>query len=95
MVLQTHPNLQFKDILMKEVHSFRSHVNRLYTQFKQQKNRKENLPDNHVYIHMDFAEDYRCRSQNEIQSAYRDTSCFCCNCFDHNFRKDLVLQRLG
>ena len=27
-------------------------------------------PDNHVYIHMDFAEDYRSWSQNEIQSAY-------------------------
>ena len=70
MVLQTHPYLQLKDILMKEIHSFRSHVNRVYTQFKQQKNLKENLPDNHVYIHMDFAEDYRCRSQNEIQSVY-------------------------
>ena len=66
MVLQTHPYLQFKDILMKEVHSFRSHVNRVYTQFKQQKNLKENLPDNNV----DFLEDYRCKSQNEIQSAY-------------------------
>ena len=55
---------------MKEVHSFRSHVNRVYKQFKQQNNLKENLPDNHVYIHMDFAEDYRCRSQNEIQSVY-------------------------
>ena len=70
MVLQTHPYLQFKDILMKEVHSFRSLVNRVYTQFKQQKNLKENLPDNHVYIHMDFAKDYRCRSQNEIQLAF-------------------------
>ena len=44
MVLQTHPYLQFKDILMKEIHSFRSHVNRVYTQFKQQKNFKENFP---------------------------------------------------
>ena len=51
MVLQTHPYLQFKDILMKEVHSFRSHVNRVYTQFKQQKNLKENLSYNLVYIH--------------------------------------------
>ena len=70
MVLQRHPYLQFKDILMKEVHSFLSHVSKGYTQFKQQKNLKENLPDNHVYIHMGFAEDYRFRSQNEIQSAY-------------------------
>ena len=44
IVLQTHPYLQFKDILIKEAHSFRSHVNRVYTQFKQQKNFKENFP---------------------------------------------------
>ena len=55
--------------MIRDVHSFRGHVNRVYTQFKQQKFLKENLPDNHVYIHMDFAEDYRCRSQEEIQSA--------------------------
>ena len=74
LVSQTHPYLQFKDILIKEVHLFRSRVNRVYTQFKQQKNLKENVPDNHVYIHMDFAEDYRCKSQNEIQSAYWSTT---------------------
>ena len=39
-------------------------------QFREQKYLKENLPPNHVYIHMDFAEDYGCRSQNEIQSVY-------------------------
>ena len=30
MILQTHPYLQLKDILMKGVHSFCSHVNRVY-----------------------------------------------------------------
>ena len=70
MISQTHSYLQFSDILITDVHSFRGHVNRVYTQFKQQKFLKENLPDNHVYIHVDFAEDYRCRSQEEIQSAY-------------------------
>ena len=74
LVLQTHLYLQFQDILIKEVHSFRSRVNRVYTQFKEQKNLKENVPDNHVYIHMDFAEDCRCKSQNEIQSAYWSTT---------------------
>ena len=44
MDLQTHLYRQFKDILMKEVHSFRSHVNRVHTQFKQQKNLKEIFP---------------------------------------------------
>ena len=33
-------------------------------------NLKENLPSNHIYIHRDFAEDYRYRSQEELQSVY-------------------------
>ena len=35
-----------------------------------QQNLKENLPSKHIYIHMGFAEVYRCRSQGELQSAY-------------------------
>ena len=38
--------------------------------FKQENYIKENLPKNQVYILMDFAEDYRCRSQKKIQSTY-------------------------
>ena len=52
------------------MYTFRGHVNRISAQLKEQKDLKENLTENHKYIHMDFAKDYKCRSQNEIQSAY-------------------------
>ena len=35
MISQTHSYLQLSDILIRDVHSFRGHVNRVYTQFKQ------------------------------------------------------------
>ena len=35
-----------------------------------QQNLKENLPSNHIYIHMNLVEAYICRSQEVIQSAY-------------------------
>ena len=70
MITQTLSHAQFKALLGKDTLTFRSHVSRTGTQFKEQQYLKENLLPNHVYIHMDFAEDYRFRSQNEIQSAY-------------------------
>ena len=70
VITQTLSHAQFNALLGKDTLTFRSHVSRIGMQFKEQKYLKENLPPNHVYIHMDFAEDYRCRSQNEIQSAY-------------------------
>ena len=70
MVRQTYSHSQFNRFLMDDAHSFGGHIYRVFTQVKQQKYVKENLPENQVYIHMEFAEDYRCRSQNEIQSAY-------------------------
>lgn len=70
LITQTISHAQFEALLHKDTLTFRSHISRIAAQFKEQKYLKENLPPNHVYIHMDFAEDYRCRSQNEIQSAY-------------------------
>ena len=35
---------------------------------------KEILPNNNVLVQMDFAEDYKCQSQDEIQSAYWNTT---------------------
>jgi len=40
------------------------------TQFEQIRLLKEKLPLYHVVIHMDFAENYGCKSLEEIQSAY-------------------------
>ena len=70
MIPQTISQAQFKALLQKDAPTFRSHISRTAAQLREQEYLKENLPPNHVYIHMDFAKDYRCRSQNEIQSAY-------------------------
>ena len=70
IVTETLNRSEFFKRIIDDVHNFRSHVFRISCQFKEQRNLKENLPSNHAYIHMDFAEDYKCRSQNEVQSAY-------------------------
>ena len=70
MITQTTSHTQFKALLQKDAATFCSHIRRIAVQFREQRYLKEDPPPNHVYIHMDFAEDYRCRLQNEIQSAY-------------------------
>ena len=70
MITQTISHAKFKALLQKDTATFRSHISRTAVRFREQKYLKENLPPNHVYIHMDFAEDYGCRLQNEIQSVY-------------------------
>ena len=59
---------------LEEISEFREHAKRVSTQCKAQRTLKENLKDGHVAIHLDFAEDFRCRSQEEVQSAYWNTS---------------------
>jgi len=44
------------------------------TQYLQTWKLKETLPENKIIIHMDFAENYTCKSANEIQSAYWNTT---------------------
>ena len=47
---------------LEEISEFREHAKRFSTQYKAQRILKENSKDGHVAIHLDFAEDYRCRS---------------------------------
>ena len=70
MITQTISHAPFKALLPNNTATFCSHISRIATQIREQKHLKENLPPDHVHIHMDFPEDYRCRSQNKIQSAY-------------------------
>lgn len=41
-----------------------------HKQYQEIKRLKENLPRNHLIVEMDFAENYSCKSVEEIQSAY-------------------------
>ena len=47
---------------LEEISEFREHAKRFSTQYKAQRILKENSKDVHVAIHLDFAEDYRCKS---------------------------------
>ena len=71
IVKQTNSKSDFEKHFLNEIVKFRGHRERIKQQFTVQRTLKENLEQNHVYIHMDFAEDYRCRSQEEIQSTVR------------------------
>ena len=71
IVKQTNSKNDFEKHFLNEIVKFRGHRERIKQQFIVQRILKENLEQNHVYIHMDFTEDYRCRSQEEIQSTVR------------------------
>ncbi|XP_078616892.1 uncharacterized protein LOC144885097 [Branchiostoma floridae x Branchiostoma japonicum] len=60
----------FADMFIKESVVFREHTIRANEQYAQLKALKETLPPKHVIIQMDFAENYKVKTTDEIQSAY-------------------------
>ena len=70
VVRKTRKKTDLEQYFQKQIVAFREHVKRIRNQYIVQRDLKENLPPNHIYIHIDFAEDYKCRSLEEIQSAY-------------------------
>ena len=56
--------------LFQKTNTFIGHVKRVSNQYETQRKLKENLRNGHIAVHMDFAEDYSCRSQDEVQTAY-------------------------
>lgn len=61
---------EFVTIMKEETQAFSNHVFRLRSQFQQLKKNKETLKDHEMIIQMDFAENFACRSLDEIQTAY-------------------------
>jgi hypothetical protein len=49
-------------------------VERVHIQYEQIKLLKQTLPEHHFIIQLDFAENYFCRSHEEVQSAYFNQS---------------------
>ena len=64
----------FLALMKEEIVEFKDHAGRVKNQYNQVKQLKEILPSNHAMVQMDFAEDYKCQSQDEIQSAYRNAT---------------------
>ena len=61
---------EFKTTFIKELGDFRGHIHRVATQYNEIRYLRENLPDGHMTVQMDFAENYSCSHSSEIQSAY-------------------------
>ena len=57
-------------IFEQQVDEFISHVERVNTQYDQIRTLKDKLPPHNVIVQMDFAENYSCKSLEEVQSAY-------------------------
>lgn len=60
---------EYIDMIKKHIQSFRQHLHRISEQYKQIKELKEKLPENHVIVHMDFAENFLCQSVEAPQGA--------------------------
>ena len=56
--------------VVKQREEFQEHVERVTAQYEQIRYLKQNLPAQHVLVHMDFAENYSCKSLDEVQTAY-------------------------
>lgn len=63
-------NNEFIEQTVKQTNEFADHVSRVHKQYGEMKRLKEELPQNHVIVQMDFEENYSCKSLNEMQSAY-------------------------
>ena len=70
-VVQTSVNAkEFKEKVMSQYEKFICHCERIRVQFQGLKDLKANLPENHVLVQMDFAENFTAHCADEIQSAY-------------------------
>lgn len=61
---------EFIDMFMGECETIRYHISLVQNQYREVKRLKENLDINEMIVQMDFAENYTCSNQSEIQSAY-------------------------
>ena len=64
------PRQEFCNIFKEEMKNFREHAERVKVHYHQIKELKQNLPEGHMIVQMDFAENYACQSVEEVQSAY-------------------------
>ncbi|XP_060579551.1 uncharacterized protein LOC132736439 [Ruditapes philippinarum] len=60
----------FVTLIKKEIEDFCGHVHRVKCQYQELKANKESLQNDEAFIQMDFAENYTCRTADEVQTAY-------------------------
>lgn len=65
---------ELKGEVIKQANMFREHVQLVRNQYTEIRRLKENLPDGHVVLQVDFSENYTCTSYEEVQSAFWNKS---------------------
>ena len=70
IVDETTTKEEFILLFMNEAKEFCEHVHRVKTQYQEPRSLKQNLPVHECIIQMDFAENFSCRSMDEVQTAY-------------------------
>ena len=73
-VEEKRPKDSFVDQMLTNVETFRSHVQRVQTQYREIRGLREILLEGEVLLRMDFAENYTSSSLEEVQSAYWNAS---------------------
>ena len=58
----------FENDFFQEIDIFIGHVNCVSHQYEAQRKIKENLPNSHIAVHLDFAEDYSWHCRDEVQT---------------------------
>lgn len=69
-VNKTQSHDGFVDQLQKDLDEFRTHVRIISEQFNALSVLKDSLKANEVLVQMDFSENFKCRSKNEVQENY-------------------------
>ena len=64
------PTEEFRGIFIDEITAFREHVEHITIQYKVMKDLKVQLLPTQCIIQMDFAKDFHCQNNDEVQNAY-------------------------
>ena len=75
IVESTLPKENFISHVESQMKDFEDHISRVKNQYEQIKKLKENLPIHEMIVQLDFAENYSCKSLQEVQSAYFNQTC--------------------
>jgi len=76
------------------IETIKLHIHTKRRQFAEIRRLTDNLSDNEMLIHLDYSENYKCKEQNEIQSAYFGNKSFSLFTACTYYMKDGLLEKL-
>lgn len=92
IVEETKDKEAFSLMFQAEMADFSEHVERVKQQFFELRRLKESLPEHEFILQMDFAENFSCRSLDEVQTAYWNQTAVTLHPVVMYYRKDETLK---